>query len=184
MSYLSGPRRGRVWEDLRTLDRIIREPGTHFFLSGKNEREFETQFSGRLAGLGNSFHGPIISQFDRTRPVRSVHVFGKKHRPDLTIGEDGIAVEMKFVSGSLDGVKQAVGQSLFYRIGYRFVVNIHILDEGFKNLYHECLNGEELGIERIFRDLAEDKNVFNYIVPAFKVGTNVRKVVEWNDLEV
>ena len=58
-------------------------------------------------------NGQIMSQVDKDTTVRSVYLFGKKHRPDLTINEDGIAVEIKYLSGSLDGLKQAIGQSIF-----------------------------------------------------------------------
>ena len=54
-------------------------------------------------------NGQIMSQVDKDTTVRSVYLFGKKHRPDLTINEDGIAIEIKYLSGNLDGLKQAIG---------------------------------------------------------------------------
>lgn len=45
--------------------------------------------------------------------VQSIYLFDKKNRPGLTIKEDGIAIEIKYLSGSLDGLKQAIGQKIF-----------------------------------------------------------------------
>ena len=59
------------------------------------------------------FYNPCTEKVDKDTTVRSVYLFGKKHWPDLTINEDGIAVEIKYLSGSLDGLKQAIGQSIF-----------------------------------------------------------------------
>ena len=49
-----------------------------------------------------------MSQVEKDTTVRSVYLFTKKHRPNLTINDDGIAIEIKYPSGSLDGLKQAI----------------------------------------------------------------------------
>ena len=54
-------------------------------------------------------NGQTLSQEDKDTTVRSVYFFGKKHRPDLTINVDVIAIEIKYLSGGLDGLKQAIG---------------------------------------------------------------------------
>ena len=46
--------------------------------------------------------------------------------------DDGIAIEIKYLSGSLDGLKQAIGQSIFYRVRYRFVMNVFVVAEKYK----------------------------------------------------
>ena len=112
MAFQSGHRRGQVWDDVQTLDTIIKN--TRFNLTGKSEREFELAFMSAVAANKDRIKGEIHSQVDKDTVVRSVYLFGKKHRPDLTINEDGIAVEIKFLSNSLDGLKQAIGQSIFY----------------------------------------------------------------------
>ena len=45
--------------------------------------------------------------------IQSIYLFDKKNRPGLTIKEDGIAIEIKYLSGSLDGLKQAIGKKIF-----------------------------------------------------------------------
>ena len=107
MAFQAGYRRGQVWDDVKTLDQIIRN--TRFNLNGKKEREFEFAFMSAVSANRDRINGDIHSQVDKDTIVRSVYLFGKKHRPDLTINEDGIAVEIKFLSNSLDGLKQAIG---------------------------------------------------------------------------
>jgi len=120
----------------------------------------------------------------RLRPnPRSVYLFGKKHRPDLTINDDGIAIEIKYLSGSLDGLKQAIGQSIFYRVRYRFVMNVFVIAEKYKDTYLKGANEEEKDLEEIFQDLSTDMNIFSYIVPAFTPGPNVKALLAWNDID-
>jgi len=95
-----------------------------------------------VAANKDRIKGDIHSQVDKDTVVRSVYLFGKKHRPDLTINEDGIAVEIKFLSNSLDGLKQAIGQSIFYRVRYRFVINLFVIDEKYKETYLKGANDE------------------------------------------
>ena len=119
---------------------------------------------------------------DKETVVQSVYCFGKKHRPDLTINDDGIAIELKFINNSLNGIKEAIGQSIFYRIRYRFVVNIFVISEKHKEVYLKAANGEEKDLEEILKNLSIDSNIFSYVVPAFTPGTNVKACLEFNDI--
>ena len=115
MAFKTGHRRGQIWDDVQTMDKIIHN--TRFNLTGKSERKFELAFMSAVNANADRMNGQILSQVDKDMIVRSVYLFGKKHRPDLAINEDGLAVEIKYLSGSLDGLKQAIGQSIFYRCG-------------------------------------------------------------------
>jgi hypothetical protein len=180
MAFQSGHRRGQVWEDVKMLDTIIKN--SRFNLTGKSERDFELLFSERVRANSDRINGKIISQVDKETVVRSVYCFGKKHRPDLTINEDGTAVEIKYLNGSLDGLKQAIGQSIFYRVRYRFVINLFVVDEKHKDVYVKAANDEEKDLEEILRDLSTDMNIFSYIVPAFSAAPNLKACLEWNDI--
>jgi len=180
MAFQTGHRRGQVWEDVKMLDTIIKN--ARFNLTGKSERDFELLFSERVRANSDRINGKIISQVDKETIVRSVYCFGKKHRPDLTVNEDGIAVEIKYLSGSLDGLKQAIGQSIFYRVRYRFVINLFIIDEKYKDVYQRAANEEEKDLEEILGDLSSDMNIFSYIVPAFSATPNTKACLEWNDI--
>ena len=93
-----------------------------------------------------------------------------------------MAVEIKFLSNNLDGLKQAIGQSIFYRVRYRFVMNLFVIDEKYKDVYLKGANDEEKDLEEILKDLATEMNIFSYLVPAFTPGTNVKSLLQWNDI--
>ena len=103
MGFEKGIRRGSVWDDVITIDAIIKK--TRFALTGKSEREFEFAFTQTLAAHADRLKGKIFSQTDKDTIVKSVYCFGKRHRPDITVNEDGIAIEIKHLSDSLDGIK-------------------------------------------------------------------------------
>lgn len=163
------------------LDTVIK--GARFNLTGKTERDFELLFSERVRANSDRINGSIISQVDKETTVQSVYCFGKKHRPDLTINDDGIALELKYINNSLNGIKEAIGQSIFYRIRYRFVMNVFVIAEQHKDVYLKVANGEEKDLEEILKDLSTDSNIFSYIVPAFTPGSNVKACLEWNDIQ-
>ena len=75
--FQTGHRRGQVWDDVQTL-KIIHN--TRFNLTGKSEREFELVMSSVNANA-DRINGQILSQVDKDTTVRSVYLFGKKHRP-------------------------------------------------------------------------------------------------------
>lgn len=180
MSFQVGRRRGNVWDDVNTLDSIIKD--ARFNLTGKTERDFEMLFSERVRANQSRLNGSIISQVDKETVVQSVYCFGKKHRPDMTINDDGIAVELKYINRSLNGIKEAIGQSIFYRIRYRFVMNVFVISEAHKDTYLKAANGEEKDLEEILKDLSTESNIFSYVVPAFSPGSNVKACLEWNDI--
>ncbi len=180
MGFEKGIRRGSVWDDVIAIDQIIRRMS--FALTANTEREFEFAFTQALAAHSDRLKGKIYSQTDQETIVKSVYCFGKRHRPDLTINEDGIAIEIKYLSDSLDGIKLALGQSLLYRLRYKFVINVFILSEKHKETYLKACNGEERDLEDIFKDLGSDSNIFSYIVPAFSPVPNLKRCIESNGL--
>ena len=52
-----------------------------------------------------------------------------------------------------------------------------------KDVYEKAVNGEEKDLEDILKYLADDMNVFTYIVPAFSLKNNQKRVFEVNGLE-
>ena len=96
----------------------------------------------------------------------------------LRASKDGLHSGLK----SLDGLTQAIGQSIFYRVRYRFVMNVFVVAEKYKETYIKGANEEEKDLEEIFQDLSTDMNTFSYIVPAFTPGPNIKALLAWNDI--
>jgi hypothetical protein len=166
MGFETGRRIGSYWNDVKKINKQILE--FPFYTTGKTEKDFENGFSTTLMALQKKFENPVITQIDKTKKVKSVYCFGKNNRPDLTIGEDGIAFEIKFIKyGSLDS---AIGQSIIYRLDYKFVFLILVLSEAQKEVYLEISEGKEKQLEDVLEHLSTTMNIFTYIVPSFEIN--------------
>lgn len=164
MAFKTNKRSGKHWEDVETLhEMVLRYP---FHTTGKKERDFENGFASSLLVVEERFNGKINTQIDKTRRVPSVQCFGKKHRPDATVGADAIAIELKYIKGS--GFRDAIGQGLLYRLDFRFVFLVLIISEHRRSTYQQICDGEDSHYENLVQYLADKHNVFIYAVPAFE----------------
>lgn len=169
-------RRGLIWEDAKSLHEAIME--FPFQTTGANEAAFERGFATTLMATKNKYNSDVITQIDRNSTVQSVYCFGKKHRPDMTLGENGIAIEMKFITYA--GLKDAIGQGHLYRLRYKFVFLVLIIAESKKSVYEDIDNGQEKDLEDTLHYLAETLNIFTYIVPSFRIKkVGMRKVISF-----
>jgi hypothetical protein len=179
MGFEVGRRRGKYWEDAQELnDLIYKFP---FHTTGKNEKDFETGFATTLMVSKDNFDSDVITQIDKTTTVQSVYCFGKKHRPDMALDENGIAIELKFVNYA--GLKDAIGQGYLYRLRYKFVFLVLIISEERQSIYHDLNNKQEKDLEDTLRHLADNMNIFTYIVPAFDTSKTpgIKKVISFFD---
>jgi hypothetical protein len=177
MSFEVVRRRGKYWDDAKTMDSIIGD--FPFNTTGRNERDFENGFATTLLAMKSSFNSEVIAQIDKSKTVTSVYCFGKNHRPDITIGESGIAVELKFIS--YDGLTNAIGQGYVYRLSYKFVFMILIISENRKFIYADLDSHAEKGLEDTLQHLADNMNIFTYVVPAFNIRPGERKCISFFD---
>ena len=187
MGFEKGKRTGKNWEDILFIDSLIKNSdkknnGSIMNITGKEEKDFELRFSSLLDANKVKLNGNLISQQNKDTTVKQIYCFGKKHRPDMTINDDGIAIEIKYINDNFDGVKMALGQSLMYRLRYKFIINVIVISEKNKDVYEKAVNGEEKDLEDILKYLADDMNVFTYIVPAFSLKNNQKRVFEVNGL--
>lgn len=136
-------RRGRVWEDARKLHETIME--FPFQTTGSNERAFERGFATTLMASKKNYNCKVFTQIDKESPVQGVYCFGKKQRPDMTLNENGIAVEMKLVT--YEGLKSAIGQGYLIRLKYKFVFLILIVSENIKMVFEKIASGQEKDLE-------------------------------------
>lgn len=176
MGFEAVRRRGRVWDDAKTLNEAIME--FPFQTTGNKESDFERGFATTLMATKRAYNCDVITQIDKNSTVQSVYCFGKKHRPDMTLDENGVAIEMKFVTYS--GLKDAIGQGHLYRLRYKFVFLVLIIAEARKQVYEEIENGQEKDLEDTLHHLAETMNIFTYIAPSFRIRQpGVRKVISF-----
>ena len=176
MGFEAVRRTGRIWDDAKTLHESIMD--FPFQTTGSSESDFERGFATTLMATKKQYNCDVITQIDKNSTVQSVYCFGKKHRPDMTLDENGIAVEMKFVTYA--GLKDAIGQGYLYRLRYKFVFLVLIIAESRKVVYEEIENGQEKGLEDMLHHLSDTMNIFSYIAPAFIIKQPaVRKVISF-----
>jgi len=124
---------------------------------GKDERKFED----RLAGaLGLKFGKDLIDQRSKKQPMTSVPLFDHTHRPDMSIGTDGVAIEVKVITSG-GSFREAIGQGLMYRVKYRFAIIIWI-DPTKNKTYIEAINRRNSD-EKKFLSFLEQQGVY-YII--------------------
>ena len=164
MGFEPGKRYGRYWEDANVLDELIRN--YPFNTSGKSERDFENGFAASLMMVKTKFTTPIHTQIDNNTKVGAVFCFGKKHRPDMTLGDNVCAIELKYITYA--GLKEAIGQGILYRLRYRFSFLVLIVSATRRQLYHDIFAGKEKDLHDTLQFLADEMNIFTYIVPAFQ----------------
>lgn len=167
-------RRGNLWNDAIKLDSLIKNH--NFNITAKNEREFENSFSSVLMSRRDEFSSCLMSQMDKETTVNSVYCFGKKHRPDITFENDGIAIELKFIDDTTDNLKHSIGQTILYRMRYKFIFQVLVVSKANEELYHSILNNEEKDLSDLFQYLANDLNIFSYVAPAFTLKNNTKKI--------
>ncbi len=175
MGFEVGKRIGRYWDDAQKLSGIIKD--FPFHTTGKEEGDFEKGFATTLMATQSQFNSKVITQIDKSTTVQSVYCFGKKHRPDITFDENGIAIELKFITYA--GLKDAVGQGILYRLRYKFVFLVLVISENRRSIYDDIHSGKEKDMEDTLTYLANKMNIFTHIVPAFTLKPGVKKCFEF-----
>ena len=171
MGFEPSRRSGRYWDDAITLNQMIKE--YNFNTTGKSERDFENGLSAVLDARKKRFNCTVVSQINKETKVSSVYCFGKNHRPDMALDENGVAIELKFTDYS--GLKDAIGQGYMYRLQYRFVFLILVIKDTKRQFYTDLCVGKEHPMEDMLQHLADHMNIFTYIVPSFSVKPGMKK---------
>jgi len=91
-------------------------------LKAQKERSFEHTIVSHLQA-SRKLRKNLITQVDEedVEKISQASLFGFRHRPDVTIGKDGTAIEIKVVSNA-PAARDVLGQGLTYRMHYRFVI--------------------------------------------------------------
>lgn len=101
----------------------------------------------------------------------------KKHRPDITLNENGVAIELKFITYA--GLKDAIGQGYLYKLRYKFVFLVLIISEERAFIYDDLHSKKEKDLHDTLRHLADNMNIFTYVVPAFDVKPGINKCLSY-----
>ncbi len=132
--FKASKRNGKYWKDLQNATHLIKKMSLD--ISGTEERKYEDRLSGLLSV---HFESNFIDQRSLKQVVTRISLFNHDHRPDMSIDTDGTAIEVKMATSG-QSFRDAIGQALIYRTGYRFVLIIWIdrtKDKTYKKLIED-----------------------------------------------
>ena len=150
-AFLPFQKRGQFWESLEKAKNIIGKLSLD--ISANDERKFEDRISGALQPNFNDF----IDQRNMKQTMTRVTLFGHDHRPDMSIGTDGIAIEVKLAKNG-SSFREAIGQAFMYRMGYRFVLVVWV-DTTKDKIYKKSLEDKSTKEIEFLKEL-EDHNIY------------------------
>ncbi len=156
-SLMQGRRDGKYWEDceytIKTLSKL------DLSKTEMTEKEFEDRvawFLGKqLFASGERF----IDHRTHHDAASEITLFSSVHRPDMSIGRGGTAIEVKAADHG-NKVKQVISQALFYRIGYRYVIVMLVdtTDQG--DIYADLREHGNTREVKFVDDLEKHLNIF------------------------
>ena len=156
-SLMQGRRDGKYWEDceytIKALSRLDLSG------AGATEKEFENRVASFLGKQEFPSGERFIDHRTYHDPAGEIALFSSVHRPDMSIGRNGTAIELKAADHG-NKVKLAISQALFYRIGYRFVIVllVDITDQG--DIYAGLRGHGNTPEVQFIGDLEEHLNIF------------------------
>lgn len=145
-------RTGIHWKNLQKAIRTIKK--IPLDIRGDSERKFEDRISGALTLV---FKDAFIDQRNTQQVMTRVPLFDHDHRPDMSIETDGVAIEVKVIKSG-QSFREAIGQSLIYRLGYRFVLVIWI-DKSKKKTYKSLVEDKKSDENKFLKQL-EENNIY------------------------
>ena len=156
-SFMPGRRDGKYWEDCEYTIKTL------FKLDLSRTEMKEKELEDRVARFLEKQQFPSGERFIDHRTYHDaaseIALFNSIHSPDMSIGRDGTAIEVKAADNG-NKVKQAISQALFYRIGYRFVI-VLLVDTTDQGDIYAGLRGHGNTREvQFIGDLEEHLNIF------------------------
>lgn len=150
--FKSAKRTGIHWKNLQKAIRIIKRMPLD--IRGDSERKFEDRISGAYT---LTFKSAFIDQRNLQQVMTRVSLFDHDHRPDMSIETSGVAIEVKVIKSG-QSFREAIGQSLIYRLGYRFVLIIWI-DKSKKKTYKTLVEDKKSNENKFLKQL-EENNIY------------------------
>jgi len=109
-----GPKRGRHYELARFAVNKLKK--VNLLVKGKSESDFEHTITSHLQSSPKLRRNLIAGiAKDEVEKITPASLFGFTHRPDLSIGIDGTAIEIKVI-WSGQSVRDLIGQAITYRM--------------------------------------------------------------------
>lgn len=162
LGFVSSAKRGQHFDLAKLAIRKLKS--ANLAIKGKSEREFEQAVVGHLQS-SPKIRKNLVTQVgtDEVDKIVPANLFGFSHRPDAAIGVDGTAIEIKVISGG-HSTRDILGQSIAYRMQYRFVI-ILLVDGSEDRLLVDLCKDKKSTEFSLLSGLAKTMNVFSVIGP-------------------
>jgi hypothetical protein len=136
----------------------------NLLVKGHTERQFEHTVVSHLQA-SRRLRKNLITQIgvDEVEKITQASLFGFSHKPDISLGNDGTAIEIKVVASG-QAVRDVLGQALAYRMHYRFVILVLIDQTDERQIVNLC-RVRDSQERSLLSELAESMNIFTVIGP-------------------
>ncbi|GEM_PF-968797 len=165
LGFRSGAKRGQHY-DLAMFS-AHKLKSVNLLVKGQSEKHFEMTVVSHLQA-SSRLRKNLITQIgvDEVQKITQASFFGFSHRPDISIGNDGTAIEIKVITSG-QSARDVLGQALAYRMHYRFVILVLIDQTEERQIVNSCrVKGSSE--RRFLSTLAETMNIFTIIGPLRK----------------
>jgi hypothetical protein len=155
-------RTGKHYElTAKAIERIKR---TNFNIKARDEREYENKLVGALES-SRLLKPNLITQVnrDQVNTITQTKLFGFSHRPDITIGNDGTAIELKVINNS-QSIRDIIGQAICYRFDYRFAILVFVAQDHTSDIVELCSKKSSAESE-FLNYISEQYGIFSVVGP-------------------
>jgi hypothetical protein len=162
LGFVRAAKRGQHFDLVDLAIKKLRS--ANLALKGKSEHGFEQAIISHLQS-SRIIRNNLITQVgtDEVEKITQANLFGFFHRPDASIGKDGTAIEIKVILGG-QSARDILGQSIAYRMQYRFVIIVLVDGSKDRHIVELCKDKKSKEFS-LFTGLAETMNVFSIIGP-------------------
>ena len=156
-SLRASNRAGGYWEDCKKARKEIQKMDLQ--LTYTKERDFQGRIASRLGSY--TFQDKLIDPSTTRDSISGLFLFGSYHYPDLALGSEGTAIEVKLADHA-GKIKIAISQSLFYRMHYRFVIMV-LIDTSHDSGVYKLIMDKGSQEAKLIKNLEESFNIFTVI---------------------
>ena len=162
LGFVPSPKRGQHYD--LALFANSRLKGVNLFIKGQSESHFERTIVSHLQA-SPKLRSNLITQIDmdEVEKITKANLFGFTHRPDVSIGNDGTAIEIKVISTG-QSIRDLLGQAIAYRMHYRFVILV-IVDQTEDRKVVDLCRSKKSQEYSLLSGLAEVLNIYTVVGP-------------------
>ncbi len=136
----------------------------NFLIKHRDERDVEHHLVSSLEAY-RKLKPHLITQINKEQPVvmTRAELFGFRHSPDVAIGDDGTAIELKLIKGS-QSVRELLGQAMCCKVNYRYVILVLVSPEPSADFIGLC-SQKRSHEHKLLNALASDFGIYSVVGP-------------------